>query len=57
MEKLKPIEEKIYCHDCGLCLTGKTGFYYQDEQGHDLQPGFYCDVCADERDEDGEIIE
>jgi len=59
MEKQKEvIENGIFCYDCEEEIAvGETAFFYQDETGHDTQPGFYCTECANHRDEDGELEE
>ena len=48
----------VYCWDCGAPLPdGTDAIIFQDSQGHDLRPGYYCDDCAEKYDINGHLAE
>jgi len=55
--KAKELMADPNCANCGRELTGDNiVILFQDDQNHDLKDGYFCEKCASEYDEDGNIL-
>jgi len=52
--KAKELMRDPNCADCDCLLSGDDiVILFQDDRGHDLKDGYFCEKCADKYDEDG----